>query len=108
MVKEPDPVADEPYCILPLTQGLFCKVDPELFADLNRFKWSARYAGNKWYAIRKYRENGKQVFVHMHRYVAETPDGEIPHHINNDSLDNRRLNLSNMPEFDHIKRHSWR
>lgn len=108
MVKEIDPVADAPYAILPLTQGLFAKVDPERFDDLDRFKWSARLANKKYYAVRKYHKNGKQVFVHMHRYVAQTPDGEIPHHINGDSLDNREENLLNMSEFDHIKRHSWR
>lgn len=103
-----DPVADAPYRILPLTQGFFAKVDPKNFADLNRFKWTARKANQKWYAVRKYRKNGKQIFVHMHRYIAKTPDGMIPHHINENSLDNRELNLLNVTEFDHIKTYSWR
>lgn len=108
MVQQTDPVADAPFFLLPLTRGLFTKVDPERFDKLSRFKWTARKANHKYYAVRKYRKNGKQIFMHMHRHIAETPDGEIPHHQNDDSLDNRRANLLNMSEFDHIKRHSWR
>lgn len=103
-----DPVANAPYRVLPLTQGFFAKVDPKNFRHLNQWKWTARKAFCRWYAVRKYRKDGKQIFVHMHRYVAHTPDGMIPHHHNGDSLDNRELNLLNVTEIDHIKTYSYR
>jgi hypothetical protein len=103
-----NPVENAPYRVIVLTQGLFAKVDPKNFRHLSQWKWSARKAQHKWYAIRKYRKAGRQIFVHMHRYIAKTPDGMIPHHINEDSLDNRELNLLNMPEFDHTKTYSYR
>lgn len=108
LVKAKNPVLNAPYCELPLTQGWFCKVDPHRFAELNQYKWTARKALCRWYAVRKYRKNGKQIFVHMHRYIANTPDGMIPHHINGDTLDNREANLLNMTRFDHIKSYSYR
>lgn len=108
LVQEFDPVANEPYCEVPLTQGFFAKVSPRRYAEINQYKWTARKALCRWYAVRKYRKNGKQIFVHMHRHIANTPDGMIPHHINHDTLDNRDNNLLNMTKYDHIKRYSWR
>jgi len=37
----------------------------------------------------------------MHRFIARTPFGDVCHHINGDSLDNRFENLKNMGKQDH-------
>jgi len=108
IVIHADPVEFAPYRVLPLTQGFFMKVDPKNFRHLNQWKWTARKAFRRWYAVRKYRKNGRQIFVHAHRYIAKTPDGMIPHHINGDTLDNREANLLNVTEIDHIKTYSYR
>ncbi len=108
LVKAENPVIDSPFCEIILSNGMICRVDPKRFAELSQYRWTAKKSFCKWYAVRKVRKNGKQVFIKMHRFVAQTPDGEIPHHINGDSLDNRDDNLLNMTYFDHIKMHSYR
>jgi len=108
LVKQNDPVIESPFCEIPLSQNMVCKVDPERFTELSQYRWTAKKSFCKWYAVRKIRRAGKQIFIKMHRFIAQTPDGMIPHHQNRNSLDNRRLNLLNMSIYDHIKMHSWR
>ena len=39
------------------------------------------------------RENGKQIYSSLHRYLINAPNGSIVDHINGDILDNRKSNL---------------
>jgi hypothetical protein len=43
----------ENVCLIPLTQGLFAKVDASMFEELNKFKWCAAKMGQRVYAIRR-------------------------------------------------------
>lgn len=108
LVKAENPVLNSPFCEIILSDGSICKVDPLLFSVLSRWRWSVHYSFCRKYAIRKYRKDGRQFYVLMHRCIAETPVGMVCHHINGDSLDNRNDNLQNMSDFDHLKRHSYR
>jgi len=81
---------------IPLTQGKFALVDDEDFEWLNQWKWYYSKVGKDGiggYAMRKFRVNGKQKTIRMHRLINNTPDGMDTDHDNGNKLDNRRKNL---------------
>lgn len=85
--------SDEPGVMLvPLTKGLFAKIDAADYDLVAKYVWCAeavqRRAGG-YYAATK--SNG--YYVGMHRLIAGTPDGMVTDHRNGDTLDNRRANL---------------
>lgn len=78
-----------------LTRGMSAIVDDEDYEWINKWKWQCSTRG---YAIRNTNvidAGGKKktVSIHMHRIIAETPQGKITDHINGNQLDNRRCNL---------------
>jgi hypothetical protein len=73
---------------LPLTKGLFAKVDAADFERLMQWKWCAR-VGRHAYAVR--RQGGGVVY--LHRQIAGEPAGLVVDHINRDTLDCRSCNL---------------
>lgn len=76
--------------LIPLSDGLFAKVDDEDFAFLSRWKWSAlRASSGLIYAVRS--EPG--VSIRMHRVINATPDGVLTDHRDGDGLNNQRANL---------------
>ncbi|GAI12554.1 unnamed protein product [marine sediment metagenome] len=87
---------DTPFVEIPLQRGMKTIVDPDWFDYLNGFHWYAKKSRGKWYACRKVRAGDKVYFIRMHRVIAATIPSEIPHHINDNSLDNRSANLQNM------------
>lgn len=73
-----------------LSKGQFAIVDPNLFEELNKFKWSVEGRTGKFYASR--RINGK--LIKMHRFILGLEDPKIcVDHINGNTLDNRISNL---------------
>ena len=81
---------------IPLTQGRFAIVDDTDFEWLNQWKWHARKCRGKVYAARRRRKEegtGSEIML-MHREILGTPPGMDSDHINRDTLDNRRSNLS--------------
>ena len=71
-----------------LTQGKYALVDDTDFEFLNQWKWYY----NKGYAIRhSSKDNSEKIY--MHRLVNKTPDGLETDHINQDKIDNQRINL---------------
>lgn len=81
---------------IPLTQGLFAKIDDSDYVFLNKFKWKAAKHGKKLYAARntsRTLNNGKQTSLHMHTVIMGTPKGMETDHIDNDGLNNQRKNL---------------
>lgn len=78
---------------IPLTKGYVALVDDEDYDDLMRWKWSAKEAKNTVYAMRKYRKDGKQITITMHRQLMGAPKGMEVDHIDRDGLNNQRSNL---------------
>jgi hypothetical protein len=74
---------------IPLSQGLFARVDPEDFEELSQYKWSATRNGKKCYAVR--REKGRT--IRMHRQIRKAKRGQFVDHKDGDSLNNHRENL---------------
>jgi len=98
---------ESPFKIIYLQNDFICKVDPEWFGILATKHWYAKQSLCKYYACRKVVEDGITWFERMHRVVAATQPGMVCHHINNNSLDNRRANLRNMTYFEHAKLYSY-
>jgi len=83
----------EEYCLIPLTQGQFAKVDTADYKWLMQWNWHAYWSpdSKSFYAaawVNKYH-------IKMHREIMglHYRDGKQVDHINGDSLDNRRSNL---------------
>lgn len=74
--------------MIPLTKGLYAKVDESDYEWLSQVNWCVHTHG---YALC----NGGRgkAKMRMHRLIAGTPEGMLTDHINNDPLDNRRANL---------------
>lgn len=97
-----------PIAQIPLQAGRFALCDPDWFDYLLQFHWYAKKSFRCMYACRKVSKNGSIWFIRMHRVVADTPAHLVCHHINHNPLDNRRLNLLNLSQYEHAKYFSWR
>lgn len=73
-----------------LTRGKVSLVSNSDFRTLSRFKWTAAFGANGWWAYRK-TVGGKSVY--MHREILKCPEGLEVNHKNHDGLDNRRCNI---------------
>lgn len=93
------------FSLISLSKGLCAVVDPELYDELNRYHWRAILSGSLFYAVRRELRDGVLHTIRMHRQVAETPDEMVPHHINGNTLDNRRGNLLNLVPNQHYDIH---
>ncbi len=79
------------YKLIPLTLGLFSKVDTEDYERLKCYNWQATGIENYYYGIRKV-SKGKHIKIH--REIMGVLDRKLyVDHINGDTLDNRKENL---------------
>lgn len=80
--------------IIPLTRGMEAAVSDEDFDYLNQWSWSTLLTNSGTYACRGYRENGQQIFVYMHKVVAERIGLiGLADHKDRNGLNNQRDNL---------------
>jgi len=80
-------------------------VDAELYPALRKYHWRAEKSHNVIYAIARIKRNGKTTTIRMHRLVMNCPPDKFVHHINHNSLDNRRENLLNVTQKQHFLLH---
>lgn len=81
---------------IPLTRGLVCTVDDEIFPIVSQWKWHALGGRNgRFYAFRIQYEGQERIRILMHRLILGLPPGNDPRvdHIDGDSLNNQRSNL---------------
>ena len=85
----------------------FAIVDSDDYERLNRHKWKAKPNTNRshMYAIRTTVRDGKSVDIRMHRDVMGVEPGEpvVVDHMNNRSLDNRKVNLRVGTQADNMR-----
>ena len=93
------------FALIPLTHGRVAIIDPDMLEFLSQWTWKAVRSSHCWYAVRDYVEDGIYHRVRMHRVIAKTPYGQITHHKNHRSLDNRIRNLENLLQTDHQALH---
>ncbi len=96
-----------PIARIPLQHGMVAFCSPKWLYALSFVHWYAKKSRGLYYACAKVKTAGKVRFLRMHRIVARTPAGQIPHHLNRNTLDNRELNLLNITEFEHQKYFSY-
>lgn len=81
---------------IPLSRGLYTKVDLNDYDSLNQHKWFARKSKDTYYAYRNGKTiDGKRGVIIMHREIMQTPDDMQTDHRDWDGLNNRRYNLRN-------------
>lgn len=80
-----------------LTKGMCTTVDDKDFESLGKHKWCVSESSYSFYARRR----KGSVLVYMHRVLVGNPVGYQVHHINGDTLDNRRSNLEICFAADH-------
>lgn len=82
---------------IPLGYGLYALVDNDDYIDLSFFKWHSKKANGGKYACRiesKWFNNNRFTkTIYMHRVVVDAPHDLQVHHINGNTLDNRKRNL---------------
>ena len=83
--------------LIPLSRGLFAKVDDADFAELSRFKWSAVKTKAGFYAVRTERGfeaiGRKRRCILMHRVLTQPQGRQVVDHQDRDTLNNQRSNL---------------
>lgn len=95
-------------CWILLTQGKFAIIDRGHLQLVAGFRWVAVRWHSKYYAYSWFDVSGNRSRIAMHRLIAETPPGELTHHGNGNSLDNRLGNLFNMSNRHHMQLHGIR
>jgi len=80
---------------IPLSQGLYTKVDDWNYDWLNQWKWYANKCGGGYRAQRNDIIDGKHVIIRMHRQIMGTPFGKDVDHIDHDDLNNQEYNMRN-------------
>ena len=84
---------------IPLTRGLFTKVDDEDYDKYAIYRWHAaldsgtRNANPKYRAVHKFYTGKVGKNIPLSRLIINAPDGMYVDHINGDTLDNRKKNL---------------
>lgn len=76
-----------------LSHDKFALVDEKNFTWLNSYLWFALNRQGSWYAVRLSSHGCRPFLIRMHRQITKCPPNKVVHHLNGDSLDNRRSNL---------------
>jgi hypothetical protein len=77
-----------------LRERFFCIVDPEDLPWLCHYDWRLVKSHACYYAARREVHNGHYHYIRMHRQLTNAPSDMQVHHINGNTLDNRKCNLS--------------
>ncbi len=88
---------------IPITKGKRTMVDDVDFNYLSQFKW--HHAG-KGYAARRNRGGKDNHLIYMHRELTNAPEGMVVDHINQNKLDNRKVNLRVVENWVNLHNHS--
>lgn len=77
--------------LLPLSRGMFAKIDVGDAERAGTYKWSASAPEPGRYYAHTKMPNGEHVY--LHRFLIDAPDNVMVDHRNRDTLDCRRINL---------------
>ncbi|MHC4693236.1 MAG: hypothetical protein ACYS67_10890, partial [Planctomycetota bacterium] len=81
------------YRRIPLTRGKYAIVDPDDYYHLSKHRWHAVRGKETFYAARWLVNKAGRKCIQMHRAILKVPDGTWIDHINQDGLDNRKINI---------------
>lgn len=94
--------------LIALTHGLFANVDAQDYARLKVLYWRAIKSNYHWYAKTRVKTLTGHKDLFMHRIIMSTPAYMQCHHINGNTLDNRKGNLKNLNPIVHAATHAAR
>jgi len=94
--------------VVALSKGRFAVISLGSVGLVGAYHWKAIMWNFRWYAYSTRRIDGTRCRVAMHRLLADTPPGEVCHHYNKNSLDNRLGNLLNQMPRHHRELHRIR
>jgi hypothetical protein len=94
VIRQTIPPQRSDLSIVQLTKLCFCIVDHEDLPWLCHYDWRLVKSKACYYAARRVLCNGHYHYIRMHRQLMNAPPEMQVHHINGNSLDNRKCNLS--------------
>jgi hypothetical protein len=95
-MKIRQPIVKDNYALIPLTQNKFAIIDTDDVVRISKYNWYALKDRNTYYACRhiaKSKKNQKAKTIMMHRIITNASKNTLVDHINNNGLDNRKINL---------------
>jgi len=95
----------QPVCQIDIGNELVAIIDSDDSTWISEFNWHPVRHGRCWYAETTIGRGVNFKIFSMHRMIAKTPRGQVCHHRNRNSLDNRASNLLNMLRDDHTFLH---
>lgn len=78
---------------IPLTHDQVALVDDKDYVWLSQWEWKAHLIDGNWRPVRRLWIGNRMVVILMYRLMLDPKRNEYIHHINHDTLDNRRANL---------------
>lgn len=91
--------------IIRLTKNFFALISLDGYEKIKGHKWTASESakGERVYAARYKTVNGQRQKIYMHRLITNCPPGMEVHHINGNTLDNRKANLRIVSKSENIR-----
>jgi len=99
-------MTEKPTAKIFLDINIWTTVDRDWFERLLKYNWRPEVFHASTYAVADITVRGHKKKLRMHRLIANTPPRKVTHHINHNSLDNRRENLLNLESREHTELHS--
>ena len=87
--------------LVKLCKDMFCIVDPENLSCISHYDWRRIRSHSMYYACRRVVRNGHYHYIRMHREIVSCPSEMQVHHINGNTLDNRKCNLKIVTPQEH-------
>jgi len=104
IVKIEPPVSNSLTRNIPMSHQRECIIDDEDWPMLKQYHWRAVWSARKIYAVARDIANGVTRYIRMHRLIMNCPQGQVVHHKNRNTLDNRKCNLEILSPEEHRMR----
>lgn len=86
------------------SQGVSFFISPEDEERVRKHTWCVKQVNSSmFYVMRTVRDGDIFKTVYLHRYISDCPSELVVHHINSDTLDNRRENLEVVTQKENLK-----
>jgi hypothetical protein len=106
VVKKKNLPPERASCII-ARGGIETIVSTDDYAWLSSFSWFIKKSAASSYVCTRKIVKGKSHTVRMHRLIMQCPSWLKVHHINHNTLDNRRENLTVITEREHRHFDGW-